>query len=422
MRIAYSILFANRLYFEYNKNFLFKSNSLNLEQLLAEFSSSHSYSPWQANSNIEKETIIRNLTSNSLTYHLDHFYSQYCVQMASLYSVLTMVTIVNILTILISETCRFYDLKFNSSDTSNYCCVLFGILLIWASSLIIISSLMLVGVADSAAPTWNCDLGESEATTRSLVINIVWFFLVSFIILIAFTYSISLYKELNRLDNEDNRFCLYTINASLMAVKSDFIERQIKISKLTRKRLLILICLICVFSFCFVPNFVIAVLKNTLDEVNLSMLRPFGLIASILNLCNSSFNSFVLLVLCVKSNDTYLTNVNSIRTKRKFSIRNLLLRILLPSYFEQLKMATYNVENAELNLGTTNQQNGIILSAQDNEVNECRMLNCSDECIQLKNMSNHRIQASNSDEVNQKNQKTNLKEFYSKIGNRLGQN
>ena len=69
-----------------------------------------------------------------------------------------MVTIINILTILISETCRFYDLKLSSSDTSSISCILFGVGLIWISSMIVISSLMLVGIADSAAPTYKCNL------------------------------------------------------------------------------------------------------------------------------------------------------------------------------------------------------------------------------------------------------------------------
>ena len=76
-----------------------------------------------------KRELIVNATSNSVFMY--NFYQKYCVQMALVYSVLNMVTIINILTILISETCRFYDLKLSSSDTSNYCCVLFGIILIW---------------------------------------------------------------------------------------------------------------------------------------------------------------------------------------------------------------------------------------------------------------------------------------------------
>ena len=171
--------------------------------------------------------------------------------MASFYSVLTMVTIVHILTILISETCRYYDLKFNTSDTSNFCCVLFGIMLIWISSLIIISSLMLVGVVESAAPTWNCETGESESTTRSLVINITWFILVAFILIIAFAYSISLYRELNSPANQKSiitESVLSTVpSCSHGSLEEEIIDRHTKIIKETTKRLLILTLLIVVF-------------------------------------------------------------------------------------------------------------------------------------------------------------------------------
>lgn len=291
---------------------------------------------FQAGSSLveQQSTVLRNLTSTDPSYKLNAIYERYCIQMASFYSVLTMVTIVNILTILISETCRFYDLKLNSSDTSNYCCVLFGILLIWTSSLIIISSLMLVGVADSAAPTWKCpaaESGASESTTRSLVINVVWFFLVAFVIFISFSYSFSLYKELRKIETFDNRFAmrrffvginflilinlfvllilrftLYTINASLMAFKSDLIERQIKIVKQTKKRLIILIMLIFIYCVTFVPNFVTTILKNTLYVTSSGSLKPFNIIFSILTLANPTLNSIVLLTLCLKSDDRYL--------------------------------------------------------------------------------------------------------------------
>ncbi|CAF0871626.1 unnamed protein product [Brachionus calyciflorus] len=367
---------------------------------------------------------IFTIKNNSLSYKLDDFYTNYCTHMASFYSVLSMVTIVNILTILISETCRFYDLKFNSSDTSNYCCVLFGILLIWTSSLIIISSLMLVGVADSASPTWQCDLGEVESTTRSLVINIVWFFLVSFVILIAFSYSISLYKELNNLDREDNRMCLYTINASLLALKSDFIERQIKISKLTLKRLKILIYLLVLFCACFMPNFVTVILKNVLDEKNLELLKPFNLISSILNLANSSLNSIILLILCFKSNDTYLINVNRRISKRKKSLANLLNKMFLSKRNGKETM----IDEAEVPLNRPKSiSNGIILNTDDNSC----ILNCNDECIQLRSLSTMKnskkliLNAKNDNYEDRSRRSSNntnviVKEFYSKIGNRLG--
>ena len=384
IRIVYAILFANRI--------------LNQQSYLEDYQ----------------------FKNGTLSGKMDLFYSDYCTHLASLYSVLSMVTIVNILTILISETCRFYDLKFNSSDTSNYCCVLFGIFLIWTSSLIIISSLMLVGVADSASPTWKCDLGESESTTRSLVINIVWFFLVLFVILIAFSYSFSLYKELKKMDEDDNR--LYT----LQAIKADFIERQIKISKLTIKRLRILVYLLIVFCLCFVPNFVMVILKNVLTESKIHFLRSLSLISSIANLSNSSLNAVILLVLCLKSNDTYLMNVN------KKLVKNQNFGSYLGKLFSKAGLRNKKsklLDQAEIPLHSQKRLsfNGIILNPNQDDCS-C-VLNFNEECMQLKNFTNsQRLNGYISEKIDFYDDRSrrsssnvlSVKDFYSKVGNRLG--
>lgn len=390
IRIMYAILFANRL----------------------------------ANQQSYPET--QQIKNDTLSIKLELFYTGYCTHLASLYSVLSMVTIVNILTILISETCRFYDLKFNSSDTSNYCCVLFGIFLIWTSSLIIISSLMLVGVADSASPTWRCDLGESESTTRSLVINIVWFFLVSFVILIAFSYSISLYKELKKLDEQDSRTSLYTVNSGILALKADFIERQIKISKLTIKRLKILIYLLIVFCLCFVPNFIMVILKNVLNESRLEFLRPISLLSSIANLSNSSLNAVILMILCLKSNDTYLMNINKKLNKSR-GVGSFLRRLIIPAGLRKKK--TERIDEAEIPLNRQKRLsiNGIILNPNTDDCSS--VLNCNEECLQLASFTtgqrlcryiNEKTVIYEEKSRRNSNNVLNVKEFYSKVGNRLG--
>ncbi|RNA42549.1 alpha-1A adrenergic receptor-like [Brachionus plicatilis] len=375
--------------------------------------------------NQQSHTEAHEFQNHSFSVKMDLFYNDYCTHMASFYSILSMVTIVNILTILISETCRFYDLKFNSSDTSNYCCVLFGIFLIWTSSLIIISSLMLVGVADSASPTWRCDLGESESTTRSLVINIVWFFLVSFVILIAFSYSISLYRELKKLDEEDNRMSLYTVNSGEQTFKADFLERQIKISQLTIKRLRILIYLLAVFCVCFVPNFVMVILKNVIEESKVSFLRPLSLLSSIANLSNSSLNAIILLILCLKSHDTYLMNINKKLTKSQ-SVGSFLRKMLVPGL---RKKRAKQVDEAEIPLNRQRRLslNGIILNPN---TDDCSCIsNCNEECIQLKSFTTGqrlcKYVSEKTDRYEDRSRRNssnvvNVKEFYSKVGNRLG--
>jgi hypothetical protein len=406
LRIFYSLMYSNRIYNEYKINY----KNLNQE-----------------------------IDSNSISTGLNIFYERYCTQMASFYSVLTMVTIVNILTILISETCRYYDLKFNTSDTSNYCCVIFGIMLIWISSLIIISSLMLVGVVESAAPTWNCDMGEAESTTRSLVINITWFLLVAFILIIAFSYSISLYRELSSLlDSGSTAESFFSAlpSRSHNSLEDEIYDRHNMIVKETLKRLLILSLLIVVFCATFLPHFIATLLKNIL-QTNTILLNPYNLISCIISLSNSSINSIILLILCVKSKETCLSNIFYSNENNQYSLRknekNMKARItkiiqrIIFSRFSCRKQCL----NDKINLDNSNLNNKTV--ENENEICTSSVLNCNEDCMQLnviKNCSNtadinfqkqvnNLTNPNNPTTVGSKNP-TNVKEFYSKIGNRLG--
>jgi hypothetical protein len=432
MRIFYSLLYANSLFVESNES------SSNMSPL----------SPKNIQDN--------HIENYNASIDLNAFYDKYCIQMATFYSVLTMVTIVNILAILISETCRFYDLKLNSSDTSNFCCVLFGILLIWTSSLIIISSLMLVGVADSASPTWRCELGE-ESTTRSLVINIVWFFLVSFVLVISFSYSFSLYKELSSLDYKHHRLSLYAVNASFLSLdnNSNFLRRHIFIVEETSRRLIILISLIVVFCITFMPNFIMTLVKNTIDE-KVQWLKQLHLICSIISLSNATLNSIILLILCIKSNNAYLRDDES-DSDSSDSSKNKLVRLL--RMVKELKFKKQaNEEDNRAELDRSEQENNenengegggggggdgggddddddamIPLkqrSNRDEESSSVKLVCNEGEYIKLNSLPvppttshQHNKQTTNaSSSSNQQQTYSNVKEFYSKVGNRLGTN
>jgi hypothetical protein len=353
-----------------------------------------------------RSSATENLTADNLFSELDSFYDLNCTKVATLYSVLTMVTIVNILTLLISETCRFYDLKFNSNDTSNYCCVIFGIMLIWVSSLIVISSLMLVGVADSVAPTWKCNLNDEESATRALVINIVWFFLVLFVLFIGLSHSISLLKELNSLNLQDNRFTLYTVNASLMAFKAEHIERNIKIVKETTNRLFILMLLALVFFLSFMPNFVMTILKNVLSTKT-TYFQSFSILSSMINLSNATFNSIILFVLCKKSHYS-LRSAKSFRNGSKSikeQLRQFLMSIILPNRFQTVLNQKHNDDE----ITESCNPNSLIETCIDKVYDEhsFTMLKC--QSASSNNQHSHLS----------RNMET-VKDFYSKIGNRLG--
>ena len=125
---------------------------------------------------------------------------------------------------------------------------------------------MLVGVADSAAPTWKCTLSESDSTTRFLVINIVWFLLITFVVVISFFYSCSLYRELSSLDYSHHRLSVFSSNNFTMNSRPNakFFSRHLLIVNETSKRLIIFIALIIIFACTFMPNFVMTMLKNIL--------------------------------------------------------------------------------------------------------------------------------------------------------------
>jgi hypothetical protein len=249
---------------------------------------------------------------------------------------------------------------------------------------------MLVGVADTAAPSWNCDLGETESTTRSLVINIVWFLLILFILLIAFLYSCSLYRELNSMEYEDNNSELLSTTPSLLELNADLLQRHDKIVRETTKRLLILVCLIGVFLLTFMPNFIMTVLKNTLNTQKTS-LRPYNLISSIINLSDATLNAIILLFLCIKSNHQDYSSKDCGDSKLNF------------------KNKLYNTSQG-IEENNKKGRNGMIVQDKSEIYSQSRANND----FQIKKLNNINVHTANN--MNRKN----LKEFYSKIGNRLG--
>ncbi len=361
--------------------------------------------------------ITTNITQGSI--QMNNVYHKHCVPMALVYSVLNMVTVINILSILISETCRFYDLKLSATDTSNSCCVIFGVILIWISSLITISSLMLVGVADSAAPTWKCSLSESESTTRFLVINITWFLLVTFVVVISLFYSCSLYKELSSLDYSHHRLSIFTMNTFTMNSRPNakFFSRHLLIVNETSKRLKIFILLIVIFVATFMPNFVLTMLKNVLPAS--VSLKPFNLIAAILNQANPTLNSMALLVLCLCSNDNSLnkklncgTDSQDTEHDKKFCLISI-VRSLIG------KKQVYDDENDNMGDNGDFMMSNCATAMMDSTKNlKPSEMSCINTCQVL--------QECNKNEKPSKPIKTtyscanDMNEFYSKIGSRLG--
>ena len=273
---------------------------------------------------------------------------------------------------------------------------------------------MLVGVADSAAPTWKCQLNDSDSTTRFLVINIVWFLLITFIVTISFFYSCSLYRELSSLDYSHHRLSIFTTNHFTMNSRPNakFFSRHLRIVNETSKRLTIFIALIIIFTCTFVPNFILTMLKNIIDS-DIS-LKPFNMLSAILNQANPTLNSVVLLVLCIISNDSDLNKDLNRVNEEDESIDENCDNNEVP-FLKRLKSLRSKFNEDELNnsdslatkLKTMSQEEWISTLKIDIDCINCES---NDKETNLKTIGMSYSTAKD------------VKQFYSKIGSRLGRN
>jgi hypothetical protein len=273
---------------------------------------------------------------------------------------------------------------------------------------------------------------ESESPTRSLVINIVWFLLISFVVTVACIYSASLYKELSTF-NYHRRLSLFAPNLFTISQKpdSEFLGRHIHIIKTTSKRLNIFIFLIFVFCFTFLPNFIMTLLKNIIDNKEIS-LKPWNLIGAIVNLLNPMFNSVVLLILCLYQNDSVLAKQLSFDNDDEQEIDpnerlNYMKRLFNPAlkrnWFLNNKNNNVNKEEENSNIQMKELKPSDISNEIESVQNSNNLLNdiltdCNIKVFKLKNEcqqdSQQEIESYNKSSLNK------IEEFYSKVGNRLG--
>jgi len=279
---------------------------------------------------------------------------------------------------------------------------------------------------------------ESESPTRSIVINIVWFLLVSFVVTVACIYSASLYKELSTF-NYHRRLSLFAPNLFTISQKPDskFLGRHIHIIKTMSKRLNIFIFLIIVFCFTFLPNFIMTLLKNIIDNKEIS-LKPWNLLAAIINLLNPTFNSVVLLILCLYQNDSVLvkqlsfdaddadeTNETDPQMKR-MQLKHFFTHILSWTPFNSSKKENGNIHMKELKSYDINNE---IYNNDDETINNTNLFNdlltdCKINVFKFQHEDEHQKNRQENEFYNNdiKYSLNNIEEFYSKVGNRLGNN
>lgn len=282
------------------------------------------------------------------------------------------------------------------------------------------------------------------------MINIVWFLLVTFVVIIACSYSASLYKELTSL-NYHHRLSLFAPNIFTISQKPDskFLHRHVRIVDETAKRLNIFVLLIGVFCFTFLPNFIMTLLKNIIDTKQIT-LKPFNMVSSIINLINPTLNSAVLLALCVKSNDLILLKELSFDdddddsqnsadrdTNRAKRLKAIFVFLLCQAPFikfllntsEKPKATYVDKHQPDDDEDEKNNANEDKETPHGDEFKQEEITDCNKFCRALRGddiehdsyskMQSRQMINSNKNYYSSMN---NIDEFYSKIGNRLGNN
>lgn len=208
--------------------------------------------------------------------YLRDFYVEHCQTIASCYSVLIMITLIDYSALFISESCRYTDMKSNTYKSS-CCCLILSLLLIWLTGFILISSFLFIGLAQSISP----NLCMTNSTPfRDLLINSLWFLVFVFVASVTVFYIQSLRKDLLKSSQ-------YSVNTFRYLTAH---RHHLKLSNDTLKRVQILIFILIIFCLNYIPNLVLipvqAFMKN--DEVILTL---FGFFSTfwLLNPCFSCY-------------------------------------------------------------------------------------------------------------------------------------
>ena len=121
----------------------------------------------------------------------------YCGMLGASYIVFVTTSSFNLLAIVMNEAYQFADLMLGVKDSRNYCCVIFGVFIIWFSSLI-----MNLGVAFIPGnPSYDRRIGHCifiYGVTRNYVLHLLWIVLISLALGLTIVYLWKLHLDIKR--------------------------------------------------------------------------------------------------------------------------------------------------------------------------------------------------------------------------------
>ncbi|CAH1798608.1 unnamed protein product [Owenia fusiformis] len=121
----------------------------------------------------------------------------YCNLLGGSYIVFITTSSFNLLAMVMNEAYQFSDLNLGIRESRNYCCVIFGIFIIWFTSLI-----LNLGIAFIPGNT-SYDIGVANCVfkygiTRNYVLHVLWIILISIGLALTIIYLRVLYVDISR--------------------------------------------------------------------------------------------------------------------------------------------------------------------------------------------------------------------------------
>lgn len=191
----------------------------------------------------------------------------FCNILGSSYIVFVTTTAFNLLALVMNEAYMFSDLALGIQDSRNYCCVMFGIFIIWFGSII-----MNLGVAFIPGnPGFDRKVDYCifvYGITRNYILHILWIVLVTMAVCLTIMYLKKLHMDIKRA----SYYRLSTLIRATVNIDTDVMTRtqqrehefrerhHIKwIQRITRKKLALLVILLAMFILFWYPMFLLTV-------------------------------------------------------------------------------------------------------------------------------------------------------------------
>ena len=205
---------------------------------------------------------------------ISHEPPYFCDVIGGSYVVFITTSSFNLLAMVMNEGYQFSDATLGLKDSRNYCCVIFGIFMLWMTSFI-----LNLGVAFiPGSPSFNNRIGHCMfvyGIARNYVLHVLWIFLVSLAIVLTFLYFRQLYSDIRR----TSYYRFTTLLRATLAMDTDIetpekrrasISREKHHVKQVQKTTLRKLWLLLMQTFCYIvfwyPLFVLTLIDPKFKE------------------------------------------------------------------------------------------------------------------------------------------------------------